>query len=94
MHYRGIYLTMTLCGLLLTFGSFVNAKEVVYGDAAIVEDGPHEVIITLDQRGIIGEDRQTKLFGGASRYLPTGVYKKPDEPLVITVSDTDQKTYP
>jgi len=83
-----------LCGLLLTFGPFVNAKEVVYGDAPILEDAPCEVTITLDQRGIIGEDRQTKLFGGASRYLPTGVYKKPDEPLVITVSDTDQKTYP
>ncbi|HHV43081.1 MAG TPA: hypothetical protein GXX57_00230 [Firmicutes bacterium] len=88
MRYKWCLLALTLSSLVLTFGSLVLATESPSQDASYV------VTLTLDQRGILEEDRQTKLFGGPSRYLPSGVYKKADEPLVITVSSTDQENLP
>jgi len=66
---------------------------VVYAKEERDDDG-QIVTMVLDQRGILAVDRETKLFGGPSRYLPTGVYKKPDEPIIIAVSSTDQKVFP
>jgi len=71
MRYKWCLLALTLSSLVLTFGSLVLATESPSQDASYV------VTLTLDQRGILEEDRQTKLFGGPSRYLPSGVYKRP-----------------
>lgn len=56
--------------------------------------GEEVVTIHLTQWGSLAAERETKLFAGPSRNLPTGVYKKPGEAITINVSPTDQKELP
>jgi len=78
---------------VLAFGLCIGS---LFGAVVWAQKTSEEYVVTmvLDQRGILARDRETKLFGGPSRYLPTGVYKLPDKPLVITVGPTDQRTMP
>lgn len=79
-----------VCAICLTVFMLIGIP--VY--SAYASGSGNVVTLTLDQRGILNVDRETKLFGGAGRYLPTGVYKRANEQLIATVSATDQNTYP
>ncbi|KNF09786.1 hypothetical protein CLPU_2c02380 [Gottschalkia purinilytica] len=92
------------CAFVLSSGLILTpvSEYMAYASPVVVQNDNYTTstkenitTITLEQNGNLDQDIATKRYQmGPSKYLSTGIYKKPNEPITIHLSSTDQIVYP